>query len=57
MYNLGRRFGVQSPLPPKVLANTFCRTLATFEECPLVGTSFTTHYTVFQAYLQCGKLL
>ena len=27
--------------------------LATFEECPFDGTSFTVHYTV----VQCGKLL
>ena len=45
------------PSTPKNFANPFRRTLATFEECPFVGTSFTVDYTVFQGYLQCGNLL
>ena len=42
---------------PEIFTKRFRRTLATFEECPNEGTSFTVHYTVFQGYLQSDKLL
>ena len=42
---------------PQTFAKSLRRTLATFEECPYEGTSFTVHYTVFRGYLQCDKLL
>ena len=45
------------PRYPQIFTKSFRRTLATFEECPIEGTSFTVHYTVFQVYLQCDKLL
>ena len=36
---------------------SFRLTLATFEECPMAGTSFTVHFTDFQGLLQCDRLL
>ena len=45
------------PHYPQIFTKSFRRTLATFEECPIEGTSFTIHYTVTQGYLQCGRLL
>ena len=51
--------GVLGPNPtsPEFFTKCFRRTLATFEECPLKGPSYTVHYTVFRGYLQCDKLL
>ena len=46
-----------NPTTPKIFTKGFRRTLATFEECPIRGTSFTVHYTVFLGYLQCDRLL
>ena len=46
-----------NPTIPKFCTKSFRRTLATFDECPIEGTSFTVHYTVFQGYLQYDKLL
>ena len=46
-----------NPITPKTFSKGFRRTLATCEECPIEGTSFTVHYTVFQGYLQCDRLL
>ena len=46
-----------NPNTPKNFTKILGRTLATFEECPVEGTSFTVHYTVFQGYLQCDRLL
>ena len=46
-----------NPTTPKFFPKGFRRTPATFEECPIEGTSFTVHYTVFQGYLQCDRLL
>ena len=46
-----------NPTAPKTFSKSFRRTPATFEECPIEGTSFTVHYTVFQGYLQCDRLL
>ena len=45
------------PHYPQIFTKGFRRTLATFEECPIEGTLFTIHYTVFQGYLQCDRLL
>ena len=45
-----------NPTTPKFF-ESFGRTPATFEECPIEGTSFTVHYTVFRGYLQCDRLL
>ena len=45
------------PHYPQIFTTRFRRTLATFEECPIEGTSFTVHYTVFQGYLQFDRLL
>ena len=45
------------PHYPQIFTKRFCRTLATFEECPIEGTSFTVHYTVFRGYLQCDRVL
>ena len=42
---------------PKMFTKRFRRTLATFEKCPIEGTSFTVHYTFFRGYLQCDRLL
>ena len=42
MCALGRESWVQ------IFDKCFRRTLATFEECPIVGTSFTVHYTFFK---------
>ena len=38
-------------------SKSFRHTPATFEECPIEGTSFTVHYTGFQGCLQCDRLL
>ena len=46
-----------NPTTPKIFTKGFRRTLATFEECPIEGTSFIVHYTVFRGYLQCDRLL
>ena len=45
-----------NPTTPQIFTKGFRRTLATFEECPIDGTSFTVHYTVFRGYLQCERL-
>ena len=45
------------PHYPEIFTKCFRRTPATFEECPIEGTSFTVHYTVFRGYLQCDRLL
>ena len=34
------------PSTPKIVAERFRRTLATFEQCPFEGTSSTVHYTL-----------
>ena len=46
-----------NPTTPKTFSKSFRRTPATFEECPIEGTSFTVHYTVFRGYLQCDRPL
>ena len=46
-----------NPTTPKFFSKGFRRTPATFEECPIEGTSFTVHYIVFRWYLQCDRLL
>ena len=45
------------PHYPQNFTKRFHRTLAIFEECPIEGTSFKLHYTVFIGYLQCDRLL
>ena len=56
MYTLGRGPGFKTYYP-QTFAKSFRRTLATFQECSFVETSYTVHYTVFEGYLQCDKLL
>ena len=48
---------MQTPLPRNFFFQKFTLTPATFEECPVEGTSFTVHYTVFEGYLQCEQLV
>ena len=46
-----------NPTTPIFFTKSFCCTPATFDECSIEGTSFTVHYTGFQGYLQCDRLL
>ena len=46
-----------NPTAPKLFFERFTLTPATFEECPLEGTSFTVHRAVSNGDQQCEQLL
>ena len=46
-----------NPTAPKLIFQMFTLMPATFEECPLKGTSFTVHHAFSKGYQQCEQLL